>query len=347
MKSQLLVALLWLLFLWAATERRAGVHEAEPPPPIPKVAAKTTQDNLSAPLPSVRIPKGTLPPNEVGVVPIFEYHEISRTEKWMSRSIPHFRHDLERLYTEGYRPISMKEYLDNRIDLPQGLSPVILTFDDARQSQFSYLSNGKLDPNCAVAILQQFHERHPDFALRAMFFVLPDAAFEQRGWVGQKLQALLDMGFELGNHTVTHRNMTRMSDAEVQKEIFLCKAKIEKLAPKAVVDTLAFPGGNAPRHLSLVLAGKYQGQSYTNRAGFLAYGGPAPSPVSVDLDRRRILRLVATGDPGGTSDWLNWLKRHPELRYVSDGDPNIITVPKAKMKYVDRAKLNGAALRTY
>src|SRR5689334_1757587 len=128
MKVQQVVVLVGLGFLGMTTGHSAGVRDILPPPPVkPKKVEKPAFATIT-----LSVPKGTLPPNEVGVIPILEYHEISSKEKWMMRSIPNFRHDLERLYKEGYRPISMKEYLDNRIDLPAGMSPVLLTFDDAR-----------------------------------------------------------------------------------------------------------------------------------------------------------------------------------------------------------------------
>ena len=291
-------------------------------------------------------PKGTLPPNEVGLIPILEYHDIGPTEKYMVRSAAHFRHDLERLYAEGYRPISMKEYLDNRIALPAGFSPVLLTFDDARKSQY-YLPDGKLDPECAIAILQDFHAHHPDFAVRATFFVLPDTAFGQSGSAAQKMQALLEMGCEIGNHTVTHPFLSRLSDSAVQEEIATCQTKILKLAPKAQVETLAFPGGHTPRNHALILHGTYQGQTYTNRAGFLSSSDPAPSPIARRLDWHRIERVLADENALGVTFWLNRLARKPQLRYVSDGDPNVVTVPKAKVKLVDPAKLQGATLHSY
>jgi peptidoglycan/xylan/chitin deacetylase (PgdA/CDA1 family) len=325
-----------------------GCHHVKTPVAMPIVnlsSAVALSNPRSKETPPV--PKGPLPPNEVGVIPILEYHDVGPTEKFLCRSVVNFRHDLDRLYTEGYRPIRMKEYLDNRIDLPAGFSPVLLTFDDARKSQFRYLPDGTLDPDCAIAIMQDFHAQYPDFAVRATFFVLPDTAFGQPRLAAQKLQTLLEMGCEIGNHTVTHRMLHRLSDAEVQKEIETCKMKLEKLAPKAQVDTLAFPGGHMPRNRSLILKGTYQGRSYTNRAGFLASSNPAPSPISVKLDWHRIERIAADERMLGITFWLDRLKRNPRLRYVSDGDPNVVTVPRAKVKFVDQRKLNGAMLEQY
>lgn len=321
----------------------AGCPAARPPAAASPVRPASTPP----PAATVALPKGKLTPNEIGVIPILEYHDIGPAEKYMVRSAANFRHDLERLYEEGYRPISMKEYLDNRIALPSGFAPVLLTFDDARKSQFNYLPDGKIDPECAIGILQDFHARHPDFAVRATFFVLPNSGFGQPKVAAQKMQALLDMGCEIGNHTVTHPFLSRLSDERVQQEVATCQEKIEKLAPNAHVETLAFPGGHTPRNHALILHGSYKGHTYTNRAGFLSSSDPAPSPVALRLDWHRIERVLGAEGELGITFWMDRLERKPQMRYVSDGDPMTITLPKEKVKLVDPAKLQGAALKPY
>ena len=45
--------------------------------------------------------------------------------------------------------------------------------------------------------------------------------------------------------------------------------------------------------------------------------------------------------------WLDRLRTGPEHRYVSDGDPNTLTVPRKEAAEVDRTRLNGLSLRLY
>src|SRR5438132_7913271 len=92
----------------------------------------------------------TLPPNEMGHIPILEYHIIGSTAstnpnvtQWF-RPVDRFKQDLETLYARGYRPISISQLVDKKIDLPAGLSPVVFTFDDAPPEQFRFIEqNGK------------------------------------------------------------------------------------------------------------------------------------------------------------------------------------------------------------
>ena len=90
--------------------------------------------------------------NELGAVMILEYHRIAEEGRW-SRTPENFRSDLELLYEEGYRCVSLKDYVNNAINVEPGRTPVVITFDDADPSQFRYLEEGGelvIDPRCAV-----------------------------------------------------------------------------------------------------------------------------------------------------------------------------------------------------
>ena len=81
------------------------------------------------------------------------------------------------------------------------------------------------------------------------------------------------------------------------------------------------------------------GQSYRFAGVFLAGAEPAPSPFSTKWNPAAIPRIRTNPSWDGTRDftagmWFDLLERHPALRYVSDGDPERITFPRA-----DEAKL--------
>ena len=299
----------------------------------------------------------TLRVNEAGLVPILEYHEIgpnpsgaSRATRMMHRSLEEFQGDLQRLYEEGYRPVNLSEYLDNKMNLPLGTSPVVLTFDDARSTQFRYLHDGSsIDPNCAIGIMQEFTRAHPDFPLKAMFYVLPDGAFGSDRYAAKKMRALLQMGCELGNHTRNHHYFNRMSDAAIEKEISMGKRITEKMVPGANLDTLALPGGCKPRshNYGVLTSGAYEGTRYANRAVLDAWGGPAPAPIATKYDPLRIPRVLGVNGGGGVNEALDYLKERPGARYVSDGDPNVITVPARFARLVKTSALRGLLLHTY
>ena len=289
----------------------------------------------------------SLHPNEAGVIPILEYHHIDNGRTSYSRPASKFQGDLERLYRENYRPISMKDYLDNHIDAPAGKTPVILTFDDAIETQFRYLADGSVDPKCAVGMLQAFHTLHGDWPLKGTFFVLPETAFGQPSLRKKKMADLLAMGFEIGNHTINHPRLRDLSDDEVQHEIGGCARELHDLAPTARVDVIALPFGIAPRNRKLLASGEWDGARYTNRAAMLVGAEPAPSPISKKFKPMKIPRIQAFDGPWYSSYWLDILQKHPGRRYVSDGNPLTVTVPKALAASVDESHLNGASLRIY
>jgi len=274
------------------------------------------------------------------------YHDITQKERYLGRSAVHFKHDLERLYAEGYRPVNVSDFISNRMDLPAGCSPVVLTFDDSRKSQFKYLPNGALDPNCAIAILNAFSESHPGWRRKATFFLLPRCSFRQLGSDKQKLKLLAAWGYELGNHTVTHANLKSLSDEGVQHEVAGCAEIVHQILPEVKCETLAFPGGRAPRNRRLIARGEYHGFHYENRTGFLAANDPTPPVICKSLDPMRIQRIEACEGYAGVDYWLDRLKDKLP-RYVSDGDLNTVTVPERYAKRVDRSRLKDCKFRQY
>lgn len=346
MQSGVIVSLVGLLALGEVARMRASllVPEGE------NETRSVTKPNR-APARTLLAPDelARLGVNEAGSFPILEYHDIKRGRNRLCRAPDAFRGDLARLYAENYRPISLRQYLDNKINVPAGMTPVVLTFDDARDSQFHYLNNGTLDPDCAVGILQAFAHTHPDFPIKATFFVLTEWGFGQKKLLPQKLAALQAMGCDLQNHTFNHNYFGRMGDDAIIREIANGKASIERLAPHANVDMLALPGGEHPRSKNngILAGGEYNGIRYHNRAVFDAWGGPAPSSVSVKFNPQRIPRIEPIEDSDGLTHCLDSLKAHPKRRYISDGDPDTVSVPRAQSANVNQAGLQGGALRVY
>jgi peptidoglycan/xylan/chitin deacetylase (PgdA/CDA1 family) len=281
----------------------------------------------------------SVPANEAGLIPVLEYHRIVKKAGIYDRSPAAFRKDLDRLYKERYRPVALQDVLAGNIDLPAGLSPVILTFDDADATQFRYKPDGTLDPDCAVAILQEFEQKHPDWKTKATFYVLPESAFGPAKQRPEKLRILRDeMGLEIGNHTVTHGSLKRMTDAQVQKEIGGAVQKINAYLPDTKVESIALPMGISPKNKALLKSGTYNGTTYANKAVMLVGANPGPSPFSKKFDPMAWPRIQAVEGPSGSTYWLDKLKK-PGVRYVSDGDPKVVTVPKSEEKNIASERL--------
>jgi peptidoglycan/xylan/chitin deacetylase (PgdA/CDA1 family) len=274
-----------------------------------------------------------LPPNELGRVMILEYHKIDRPENRWTRTPDNFRRDLQRLWERGYRLVRLGDFLDGKIALPRGTTPVILTFDDSSPGQFRYVERqGEwvIDPDCAVGIIEAFARAHSEFGHAATFYVLPGAdppnrLFNQPALATRKLAYLAANGYEIGNHTLWHANLGRYPEPVVRSQIATAQEWIQQHVPGYRPRTLALPMGVYPRQTSWAEAGGVKGTTYRHDAILMVAGGAALSPFAKGFDPYHLPRIQAMERE--IDGWLTYFERHPEERYVSDGDPGTITVP--------------------
>jgi hypothetical protein len=286
-------------------------------------------------------------PNELGRIPILEYHLLGDSDTRWHVERNHFRHDLERLYASGYRPVTVSEVIDKKIDLPAGMSPVVFTFDDAGPSQFSYVEHDgtlEIDSNSAIGIWLAFHKEHPDWRNKATFCVLSGGAaghafFGEKGIEGQKsawrfrkMKFLADEGFELCGHTLWHANLGKYSDAVVQEQIARGVLAIDSAVPGYRVRTFALPLGVWPKNRALAVSGEWKNPRggkvtrYDFDAVLEVSGGPARSPYDPAFDPKRLTRVEVFSN--ALERMLDGLEASGG-RYVSDGDPSKVARPVA------------------
>ncbi|MGQ0712488.1 MAG: polysaccharide deacetylase family protein [Gemmatimonadaceae bacterium] len=283
------------------------------------------------------------PPNEMGRIPILEYHLVGSKEARWEREHTRFRRDLELLYERGYRPITVADLVERRIDLPKGLSPVVFTFDDASPSQFRYIErNGELvvDSTSAIGIWLDFQKTHPDWESKATFCVLSGAeagrAFfgdrniegQKTAWRHEKIRFLAERGFELCNHTLWHAQLSRYEDTVVQEQIARLALAVDSAVPGYTIRTLALPLGAWPKNAALAAQGSWTDKrtqrtvAYDHAAVLLVAGGPVPSPFDRAFDPLRLERVQVVGN--SLERTLEWLEKAGR-RYVSDGNLAIVT----------------------
>ncbi|MFH1386547.1 MAG: polysaccharide deacetylase family protein [bacterium] len=234
---------------------------------------------------------------EVAKFPVLEYHLIGRPEGRWQRTPENFRSDLEWLYRNNYYPVNLRDLLNGFKTLPPGKRPVVLTFDDSSRGQFNYLPDGRLDPDSAVGILKEFHERHPkEWPLCATFFVLfetnaPDRnLFGQPEFAAKKLRQLTEWGMEVGCHTYSHDRLDRLSVAAAKKTLERSRQAIRKITGQEVV-SLALPLGKYPRDRSVLADFKLVAE---------VAGGMNP----MKFDPLRVKRIQSLD-----SEWAIYLKR--------------------------------------
>ncbi len=332
-----------------------------------KTPVETSASAQPAPAPAAPPPPPADPAkiraNEAGMIPVVMYHSVGdpparrggpRYDRRGLNIAPEtFRKHLEMMHEAGWYPVNMRDALTARMEVPAGKTPVVLTFDDGRGSQFRYLPDGSIDPDCVVGILEAFNRRHPDWPLRGTFYLNSNrnnpVPFWQRGKEAQKIQYMLAKGFEIGNHSSTHSSMANMSAARLQWEVADCIRYIKRLAPNATMDTFCLPYGAWPRNralLGVLMEGSEGGTSYRNLAVLNAWGGPTYPPAHRKFDPRAVSRIGV--DPGYLEMWIKNLKAGKSLHpYISDGDPNTVSAPRSAERWVAVNRLEGARLVIY
>ena len=274
---------------------------------------------------------------------ILEYHKVDQPEERWTRTSANFRGDLERLWARGYRLVALNDFLDGRIGIPRGTTPVVLTFDDSSPGQFRLIErNGEwvTDPDCAIGILEAFERQHPEFGRAATFYVLPGAdppnrLFNQKELVTRKLQYLAGHGYEIGNHTLWHANLAKYPERVVREQLATAQEWIQRHVPGYRIRTLALPMGAYPRDIRWAIEGTEGREVYRHDAILKVAGGAAPSPHARALDPFHLPRIQALESE--LAHWLAYFDRNPQERYVSDGDPALITVPPGTLDKVRRS----------
>lgn len=295
--------------------------------PATEPTAISTPSPTPTPQPTATMtvtPSPTLLPNPMGSILVLEYHMIREPEGRWQRTPDNFRADIERLYLEGYTPANMIDLTRGFPDLPAGQKPVVLTFDDSDISQFRYEADGSIDPDSAVGILYYFHLQHPDdWPLKGTFYVLQDVnvperiLFGQKEFEDEKLQWLVEQGFEVGSHTISHFDLSTGTDEEVQWQLAVSQRQLEARLSGYKVRSLSLPFGNYPVNETLLRQGVWESEPYAYANAVMVAGGASPSPHSSEFNPYRIPRVQALQTE--LDYWLDYFAQKPQSYYVSAG----------------------------
>ena len=299
--------------------------------------------------------------NELGKVPIMMYHGIREKtsnstgtiggnvdKDGYNRTPEAFRNDLEFYYDNGYRLIRLNDYINGRVDVDYGKSPIILTFDDGNEDNIRVTGldeNGNIiiDENSAVGILEAFKKKHPDATVTATFFV-NGGLFDQPQYNEKILKWLVENGYDVGNHTQYHLDIKKSSSEQVQKEIAYVYNELEKIIPNKYAKIIALPFGSPyskdNENYKYVLSGSYDGVSYETVAALRVGWEPEVSCFDKDFDMTFLKRCRAYDNNGKEFDIEMVFKNLEKKRYVSDGNVDTIVIKES-----DEAKLSDTNLK--
>ena len=318
------------------------------------------ESNLNDNILEITVSKGSIPltefkekgVNELGKVPIMMYHQIIDTEpKYIggnvdkdgySRTSEAFLKDLEFYYEKGYRMVRLKDYIDGEINVPLGYSPIVLTFDDGNANNFKVIGkdddgNLEFDPKSAIGILESIKKKYPDYGVTATFFLNAELC-NQKEYNEDIMKWLVKNGYDIGNHTTTHPDFTKISIEKTKEVVGKMYQKLESIIPNDYLKIVALPFGSpykkSHENYQYILKGDYEGYQYETEAALRVGWESEVSPFDKTFDKTFLKRCRAYDNNGVDFDIEMNFKLLEKNRFISDGDRSIITI-----KGIDKEKL--------
>lgn len=176
------------------------------------------------------------PPLPARTVRILCYHGVEEnTDNFYFNNTEDFAAQMEVLADEGFQSISCRQladYLAGKQDIPE--KSVLLTIDDGN-----------------ISVYETAHSIMSRHGFTATLFIYTSAIGNKGHLSWEQVKELQSLGHEIGSHTVTHANLTRLGNgqsvqehqAHVVTEVTQSKSHIEEVIGEPVV-ALAYPYGN-------------------------------------------------------------------------------------------------------
>jgi peptidoglycan/xylan/chitin deacetylase (PgdA/CDA1 family) len=270
----------WLLILpilgalsWAGCGRRPSPEAQEPA----EVAELAPQQELAE-----------------RVIPVFCYHDMSASATGKFEvATEDFKQHLQLLHDEGFESITASQlagYYEGKVELPQ--KAVALTFDDGPRS-----------------ILTESKPLMDEHGFVGTAFLITESVGAKGQLTWEDVAALQEAGWEIGSHTVSHVNPTKVSAEEWWDELADSKATIEERTSSQVT-ALAYPFGNYDEQVMR------QAREAGYRVAFSIDRGPADN---TDDPMRLPRQMVVEGNSMRT--FKRWV--HQEKLHFADLDPPI------------------------
>ena len=154
----------------------------------------------------------------------------------------------------------------------------------------------------------------------------PNRLFNQPALATRKLTYLAANGYEIGNHTLWHANLSKYPEPVVRSQIATAQEWIQQHVPGYRPRTLALPDGGLSQGGPLGEARRRQRHHVSPRRH--PDGGRGCGTFAIRQEHSIPITCRGSRPSSTTSTgWLTYFERHPEERYVSDGEPGTITVP--------------------
>ncbi|RYJ53216.1 polysaccharide deacetylase family protein [Flavobacterium petrolei] len=204
--------------------------KSEPRKIVPEVPLVVTPAKVVAPKKVAADAATILSKKEV---PILCYHNIKELKagdgemtKTYTVSPSNFAQQMKALSDAGYHsilPNQLNDYLAYDVPLPS--NPVMITFDDTREEQFSI----------GAAEMKKY-------GFKGVFFIMT-VSINRPGYMSkEQIKSLSDDGHVVGAHTWDHHMVTKYAGDDWNTQLVKPKAKLEDIIGKPVTD-FAYPFG--------------------------------------------------------------------------------------------------------
>ena len=172
-------------------------------------------------------------------VPILMYHEIGTPEgPWKSLYVSenNFRAQIEYLHQNNFNTITMEQLEKNRaglLNLPE--KPIVLSFDDGYASMYDFV-----------------YPLLSEYGMTATFYIFPEKFGTYNSLTPDQIKKMSDNHMEFGSHSMSHPDLTRVSEARLHYEIFESKRIIEEITGHPVT-SFCYPAGRYDQKVISVL----------------------------------------------------------------------------------------------
>lgn len=162
-------------------------------------------------------------------VPVLNYHQVNDVDN-NALTVPteEFERQMSYLRNEGYHAITpdqLNDYLNNGSPLPE--KPVLITFDDGYRDNYenAFPILKKYDMTATIFLVSDFMDRFDNYLTWA------------------QVQEMSESGIYMGVHTLSHFELTGLSDTDLDQQLEGGKLAIEWKTLK-FAEYIAYPCGS-------------------------------------------------------------------------------------------------------
>jgi peptidoglycan/xylan/chitin deacetylase (PgdA/CDA1 family) len=225
-------------------------------------------------------------PNEEfsAYVPTFMFHyvrnEVPSAPGYNNTFSPtSFERFLQYFKEQGIEPITffdIQESLYSGNSLPA--KSVILTFDDSHVDHYTE----------AFRLLEQYQ-------MKGVFYVIADSIDDSDRMTSAQIQEIADAGHEIGSHSLSHHEMTSLSDERLVRELRDSKKELEDLTGKDVL-SFCYPAGKYNQRVIDAVDDYYSFARSTESGDTITYQNRYNLPVK---------RILPTTGIASLNIWFN------------------------------------------